>query len=67
MKSLVKLVLARRIVLGTKPLRNGATVYWGVEAFIEVANIAYERRVVVRWRNGECSDTEATCVRPANG
>ena len=34
MKLPVKLVLA----IGTKPSGNGATVYWGVEAFIEVAN-----------------------------
>jgi Carbohydrate/starch-binding module (family 21) len=63
----VKLLFARRIVLRTERLPNGLTVHWGVEAFIEVENIAHEKRVVVRWRNGDCVDTEATYVRSSGG
>jgi Carbohydrate/starch-binding module (family 21) len=63
----VKLLFARRIVLSTERLHNGLTVFWAVEAFIEVENIAYEKRVVVRLRNGECVDTEATYLRSSGG
>jgi len=63
----VKLLFARRIVLSTERLQNGATLYWAVEAFIEVENIAYEKRVVVRWRNVKCVDTEATYLRSSGG
>jgi hypothetical protein len=63
----VRLLFARRIVLSTERLANGLTVFWAVEAFIEVENIAYEKRVVVRWRNGECVDTEATYLRLSAG
>ncbi|HYY26721.1 MAG TPA: hypothetical protein VE860_02195 [Chthoniobacterales bacterium] len=63
----VKLLFARRIVLRTERLQNGLTAHWAVEAFIEVENIAYEKRVVVRWRNGECVDTEASYVRSSGG
>jgi Carbohydrate/starch-binding module (family 21) len=30
-------------------------------------NIAYEKRVVVLWRNGDCVDTEASYVRSSGG
>jgi len=63
----VKLLFARRTVLSAERLANGITVFWAVEAFIEVENIAYEKRVVVRWRNVECVDTEGTYLRSSGG
>jgi hypothetical protein len=63
----VKLLFARRTVLSAERLPNGMTLFWAVEAFIEVENIAYEKRVVVRWLNVECVDTEATYVRSSGG
>jgi hypothetical protein len=67
MQVAVKLLFARRIVVRTERLQNGVTVHWAVEAFIEVENIAYEKRVVVRWRNGDSVETQATYVRSTGG
>lgn len=67
----VRLLFAKSYGGGPPPTiaHGGSGNYynWRVDALIEVENIAYQKRVIVRWRNGDCQDTEATYIRPAWG
>lgn len=63
MESPVRLLFANSIETGRGvPAGSNVTIYWAVEAYIEVENLAYQKQVGARFGS---QDTEATYVGPS--
>jgi hypothetical protein len=64
----VRLLFAQAIVTRVEPAGNGAYTHWGVEAFVELKNIAYQKDVRFRWwgYNMDPQDTQAVYLRSSN-